>query len=110
MTDEAGFTKLIFSALGLSGLAAISRTILSEDRRTLLGFGRGLVLAGFAGILALLIMQDFSYSETTQGAIVGVVAFCADDLLMLLVKIGKALSEEDPKEWIKWAKKRFLKK
>ncbi|MCA9340741.1 MAG: hypothetical protein KDA17_07540 [Candidatus Saccharibacteria bacterium] len=93
---EEEFAKLFKSVLamfGISALAAASRTILSEDRRTFGGFIRGLVLAGFVGIMAGLIIQDYAFSPATQGAIVGVAAFIADDILILVLGVAEKLRD-----------------
>lgn len=80
--------------IGISALAAASRSILSEDRRSFGGFMRGLVLAIFVGSLVGLLIQDFDFSPPTQGGIVGVAAFVADDLLMMIINISRKLRDD----------------
>lgn len=84
MNDEL---KLLASMFGISALAAASRSILSEEKRTIGGFLRGLVLAAFVGTIVGLIIQDYNYTPTTQGGIVGICAFVADDLLMVVLAV-----------------------
>lgn len=91
---DEGIAKLlnaICSLIGLSTLAALSRSILSEDRRSIRGFLRGLVLALFVGVIVGALIQDYSFSPATQGAIVGICGFIADDLLMIVLAITARL-------------------
>lgn len=94
MEEElARLARTWLALLGISALAAASRAILSEDKRSLAGFLRGLVLAGFAGTLAGLLIQDYGFSPATQGGIVGIAAFVADDLLLMLVNVARTFRQ-----------------
>ena len=81
------FLRTSAALIGISALAAASRSIISEDRRSFKGFVRGLVLAVFVGGVVGALIQDVSFSPATQGGIVGVAAFVADDLLILLISV-----------------------
>lgn len=83
--------KVFLSLFGISTMAAASRSILSEDKRSISGFLRGLVLAGFVGTVVGLFIQDYQLSATMQSAIVGVCAFVADDLLLILLAVSGKL-------------------
>lgn len=94
MSDEADFIRTICSLAGISALAAASRSILTEDRRCFWCFVRGLVLAGFVGTMAGLLIQDYNFTVPTQGGIVGIAAFIADDLLMILLGCARKLRDK----------------
>lgn len=56
-----------------------------------MGFARGLVLALFVGILVGAFIQDYNFSAPTQGAIVGICGFLADDLLLIAMATAAKL-------------------
>lgn len=85
--------KTLASLTGLSTLAAASRTMLSEDRRTFTGYIRAIILALFVGSITGLLIQDYNLSAATEGGIVGVAAFIADDILIFIVRVAKMLSD-----------------
>ena len=92
MEEEfAKLMRMLCALLGLSALAAASRAILSEDRRSLKGFFRGMILAVFAGSIVGLLIQDMGFSTPTQGGIVSLVAFIADDLLLMIINVTRML-------------------
>lgn len=93
MSEE--FIKTIASLVGISAVAAASRAILSEDRRSLRGFFRATFLAIFVGGITGGLIQDYHFAPETQGAIVGLCAFVADDLLLAVVNLA-AWIREDP--------------
>lgn len=78
-------------------LAAASRSILSEDRRSIIGFLRGLVLAIFVGIIVGLVIQDYGFTAPTQSAVVGISSFIADDILLMILAVSSAVCK-DPRE------------
>lgn len=86
--------KPLFSLVGISALAAASRSLLSPDRRSLPAFFRGLVLACFVGGVVGLSMQDSDLTPSIQGAVVGISGFVADDLLLALVAFTTKLRED----------------
>lgn len=87
---------------GISTLAAISRTILSEDRRSFIGFVRGIVLALFVALMTGMLIQDYKFSASMSDAIVGIAAFVADDILMLVLKLAKMITTNPGKalDWL----------
>lgn len=99
MSDESKIAEAVLSMLGISTLAAASRTMLSEDRRSFAAFARGLVMALFSGIIAGLIVYDYNFSPAIQGAITGVCAFVSDDLLLMILGISGTLRKR-PKEFL----------
>lgn len=91
MSEETSLMNTLLSLFGIGTMATISRSILSEDRRTLAGFFRGLVLALFVGFIVGSLIQDYNFSPSTQGGIVGVCAFVADDLLLIVLSVTTKL-------------------
>lgn len=77
-----------------SVFAGISRTILTEDRRTLTGYVRGLVLAIFTAIIAANALRAYGIDGGLLVALVAISAFCADDLLLGLLKCAKCLRDD----------------
>jgi hypothetical protein len=77
---------------GVSVLGAISRTIITEDRRTITGFLRGLVCAIFVVYLVGCFIKDYALTDGLSNFIVGVSAFVADDILLLLLKTGRMVT------------------
>lgn len=92
MSEE--FIKAAASLVGISTIAAISRSILNEERRSLRGFIRAVVLACFVGGLTSGLLQSYSLSPETQGAIVGVCAFVADDILLAVIALSSWLRQD----------------
>lgn len=86
MSEE--FVKTIASLVGISTIAAASRSILSEDRRSLKGFFRAALLAVFVGGVAGAITTNYGFSPSMQGAVVGLCAFVADDILLGVVNLA----------------------
>lgn len=82
---------------GWSILAAASRSVLSEDRRSITGFLRGLVMAVFVGMMVSLIVKDYNLTPGVQGVVIGVASFVADDILLLIITASNAI-RNNPKE------------
>lgn len=95
------WTNTLLGLLGISTLAAASRSILSEDRRSLRGFLRGFILAIFVGGVTGALVHDSGFSAPTQGGIVGISAFVADDILLLVINIAAHL-RDNPKSAFEW--------
>lgn len=87
MSDE--FLKTIASLIGISAIAAACRSILSEDRRSIKGFLRATMLAIFVGGITSGIIQSYNFSAPMQGAIVGLCAFVADDILLGVISLAR---------------------
>lgn len=100
MSFELGAgAKAFMTVLGITTMAAACNTVLSPTKRTLKDFLRGLVLAGFAGIMAALLLENFEISESYKGFIIGLVAFSADPLLLAMLRIVEYVGE-NPKELV----------
>lgn len=95
MSEE--FVKTIASLIGISAMAAASRMILSEEKRSFSSFARGTALAVFAGGVVGSLIQDQGFSPAFQGGVVGLVAFVADDLLMLVLNVTRTLRNNPEK-------------
>lgn len=88
------FLNKILPLGSISILAAASRTILSEDRRSFIGFMRGLVLAIFVSMVVGWGIENSSISQEWRYVIIAVTAFSADDILMILLSITQKLRED----------------
>lgn len=92
--SDSEFIKTIASLVGISTLAAASRALLSEDRRSIKGFFRATFLAIFVGGITGGLIQNYSFSPETQGAMVGLCAFVADDILLGIISLVTWLRED----------------
>lgn len=97
--------RTVGALIAISGIAALSRSILSADRRSIKGFLRGWVLAGFVGIVVGAIMKGQGYTPETMGGVVGIAAFIADDILLFLITIASTL-RNNPQQIIDWLLRR----
>lgn len=86
--SEEQYIKTAVSLIGISAIAAASRTILTEERRSIKGFCRAVFLATFVGAIVGGIIHGYSLSPPLEGAIVGVCAFVADDLLLAVLALA----------------------
>lgn len=78
--------------LALALLAVGARLLMSTDRLTLLGIVRGVVVGLFVGCLVNLYLSDIStIGDGTRGAIVGAAAVLAEDLVVIMMRVGKYL-------------------
>ena len=80
--------------VGMSVLAAASRTVLLEEGRTFWRFTRACVLAAFVGAGTALMLDGQGLSPAYQGVIVGISAFVADYILSIIINVAKAISEK----------------
>lgn len=88
----------IIPPLVLALLAAGVRFVLTP-RKTVGTFLRGLFVAGTAGYIANLAMIDLEVSEGIRAALVGMVAFVADDILTGILTEGQKF-RKDPIGWM----------
>lgn len=86
--------RAIAGLVGISALAAASRSILSEDRRSVTGFVRGLILACFVGGIVGLLIQHQDLSPSLQGAFVGISGFVADDILLFVINFSRKMRDD----------------
>lgn len=78
--------------LALALLAVGARLLMSTDRLTLIGILRGVVVGLFVGCLVNLYLSDVpTMGEGTRGALVGASAVLAEDLVVMLMRVGKYL-------------------
>lgn len=104
------FTEIIRSfakilpVLFLSFFAGIARTLFNTNIK-FGDFVRGAVLAIFVGYIVMLLINEKELGEGMKGAIVGISAFMADDVLMMIIRISKQIFEK-PEEILKF----FIKK
>ncbi len=78
--------------LALAMLAVGARLLMSTDRLTLLGIIRGVVVGLFVGCAVNLYLTDITtIGDGTRGAIVGAAAVLAEDLVVILMRVGKYL-------------------
>jgi hypothetical protein len=78
--------------LALAMLAVGARLLMSTDRLTLLGIIRGVVVGLFVGCAVNLYLTDITtIGDGTRGALVGAAAVLAEDLVVILMRVGKYL-------------------
>jgi len=78
--------------LALAMLAVGARLLMSTDRLTLLGIVRGVVVGLFVGCAVNLYLTDVTtIGDGTRGAIVGAAAVLAEDLVVIMMRVGKYL-------------------
>ena len=91
MAEE--WIKKLLLPVSIALTAGVARTILDGERRTFGEFFRGLFLAGFVGALVALALSNTSFSETYKGFIIGVASFAGEDLLLGVLKVSRAFTE-----------------
>lgn len=76
----------------LALLAVGARLLMSTDRLTLIGILRGVVVGLFVGCAVNLYLTDItSIGDGTRGAIVGAAAVLAEDLVVIMMRVGRYL-------------------
>lgn len=81
--------------IAIALVAVAVRLLVSANRLTLLGVFRGIVVGLFVGGMVNLYLSDVvSMGEGTRGAIVGVSAVLAEDLVAGLLSVGKRIREK----------------
>lgn len=83
--------------IALALLAIAARLMLAPERITLHGATRGLVLGVFVGVCANSWLLTSSLSHGERGAIVGICAILAEDLIYALLMLGKRLRRNPEK-------------
>lgn len=83
--------------IALALLAVGARLMLSPERITFYGASRGLVLGVFVGVCANSWLLTSSFSHGERGAIVGICAILAEDLIYALLLLGKRLRRNPEK-------------
>lgn len=81
----------IFVAL----LAIAARALLSTERATLMGLTRTVVVGLFAGAVTNLFLADADLlTDGARGAVVGVAAVLAEDLVLALMRLARKLRDD----------------
>jgi hypothetical protein len=81
--------------IAIALVAVAVRLLFSANRLTLLGIARGVTVGLFVGSMVNLYLGDVpGMSDGTRGAIVGVSAVLAEDLIMALLAFGKRIREQ----------------
>lgn len=94
MTDSAKLLNTVLSLGSISIMAAASRTILSEDRRSFWGFIRGFILAIFVAVLVGWGVDGSNLSQEWKNLIIGISAFAADDILLVILSVTSKLRSD----------------
>jgi len=92
MKEDEELSKLVTlaSVSGIAGLLlGIAKIIIHENHGNLLRFFRGAVSSIVVAVLASFALNDSGMSWARQAAIVGILAYVADDILSGLLVLGK---------------------
>lgn len=81
--------------IAIALMAVAVRLLFAAKRLTLLGVARSVVVGVFVGSMVNLYLGDMpSMSDGTRGAIVGVSAVLAEDLIIALLAFGRRIREQ----------------
>lgn len=81
--------------LFLALIAVSVRMLFSVDRVTFLGLCRGILVGIFVGSLANMYLVGIpTISDESRGALVGVAAILAEDLIIFLLRLGRRLRDD----------------
>lgn len=84
--------------IAIALLAAGVRLLFGNDRMTPLRVIRAVFVAAFVGSVSAMYLADIeSLTEGERGAIIAVVAIIAEDIVLLILKFGKALRDNPSK-------------
>ncbi len=103
MKDEEQFNELlrIAAAAGLGGLLlGVAKIVIHDQHGTVFRFFRGAAASIVVAVLAAFALVDTGLSWSRQAAIVGILAYLADDILTGLLILGK-LFANNPVSFIK---------
>lgn len=76
-------------------MAVAARMLLSADRWTLVGMVRGLLVGALVGTIAILyVWNSDTMSVGEKGAVIGISACLAEDIVMGLLVLGRKLRED----------------
>lgn len=93
MQDYEELQKKLMIPVIISLMAAVARFAFSQQK-SFLSFLRGVAIAAFVGLTTALGIHDTALSEATKGAIIGVTAFCADEVAMFLIASAGELRKD----------------
>lgn len=92
MFEDERYTKLAIPA-SIAFMAGFARFAFS-DKKSLWSFFRGVVLAGFIGLMTSLGIVDLPVSEGVKGMIIGVTSFCADEVAMFIIAVANEVRKD----------------
>jgi hypothetical protein len=88
--EELGKLLLVAWISGVAGaLLGVLKVIIHENRGTIMRFFRGACAAVVVAVLSAFALNDTGMSWSRQAAIIGILAYVADDVLSGLVILGK---------------------
>lgn len=99
MDEYSELLKKLTIPVTISLMAGFARFIFS-DNKSLLTFLRGIFIAGFVGMMTGFGLQDAAFSEGTKGLIIGISSFCADEVLMIVLKFATNV-KQDPMKYVR---------
>jgi hypothetical protein len=83
-------------------LAIAARALLSTERTTLIGLARTIVVGLFVGAVTNLWLSDAGVlTDGARGAVVGVAAVVAEDVVLALLRLAQRL-RNDPLLFVNW--------
>lgn len=85
--------------IAFSLVAGIIRFLFS-DKKSVLSFLRGVTVSCFAGAIVSMALQSYQFNDGMKGAIVGVSAFVADEILMVIIIVAKNF-KDDPMSYVR---------
>lgn len=103
MKDDEQFKRLLEVAAisGAGGLLlGIAKIVIHEQHGSVFRFFRGAVSSVVVAVIAGFALADTGLSWTRQAAVVGILAYVADDILVGLLILGK-LFANNPVSFIK---------
>lgn len=88
--------------IGVALLAIAARALLSTEKATILGLTRTVVVGLFVGATVNLGLADtVSLTDGQRGAVVGVAAVVAEDVVLFLMRLARRL-RDDPLAVLNW--------
>lgn len=97
-SDQQHELRRVLAIIGVSGLAGLlvgaARGIVQERHGGWRGFARGAVASVVVAVLAALALDDSGLSAAKQGAIIGVLAYVADDMLAGLMLLSRLFAAD----------------
>lgn len=95
--DKEALEKLTVPAI-IAVAAGFTRFAFSE-KRSVWSFVRGLTVAGFVGAMTTLALQSSTIEPSMRGVIIGVTAFCADEVALFALAAANEV-RKDPLRYV----------
>ncbi len=70
-----------------------------SGNRSFGAFIRGVIIAGFVGVMVTFALEGTLLAEGTKGMIIGVASFCADETIMFVLACAKEI-KKDPLKYL----------